>query len=236
MSDRQPVDHFDEEHAARYDERFARLAPMRDALHFIAAMALHDLPAEARVICVGAGTGAELLALAARFPSWRFMAVDPSAPMLAICRRRAEAAGVLTRCEFHEGLVSSVPSTAKFHAATSLLVSQFITAAPDRIAFFRDIATRLLPGGRLITADLSTGATGSQHERRVGVWHKMLHHSGVEPPPMAEMLQAWKRDVAILPAVEIEAFLVEAGFARPTLICQTLLIHAWLAQRERSDE
>ena len=104
MSDHQPVDHFDEEHAARYDERFARLAPMRDALHFIAAMALHDLPAEARVICVGAGTGAELLALAARFPSWRFMAVDPSAPMLAI------SSITLTPVQMIELLVGTLPT------------------------------------------------------------------------------------------------------------------------------
>jgi tRNA (cmo5U34)-methyltransferase len=231
MPEDQAVDHFDESRAARYDERFARLAPMRDALHFLAAMALRDLPDDAHVLCVGAGTGAELLALAAHFPGWRFVAVDPSGPMLAICRQRAEAAGILARCEFHEGFVSGLRAAPEFHAATSILVSQFITEATDRIAFFSEIATRLLPGGRLITADLSTGAFPQQHEQRVDVWRAMLKYSGVEAARIAEMANAWKRDVAILPACEIESLLVRSGFEAPVLIAQTLLIHAWLTRR-----
>lgn len=231
MCDSNRVDHFDEEHAARYDERFGRLAPMREALHFLAAMALQVLPADARVLCAGAGTGEELLALAARFPNWRFVAVDPSAPMLVRCRRRVEAAGFLDRCEFHEGFVSGLPVSRSFHAATSILVSQFLTDTSGRIGFFREIANRLLPGGRLITADLSTGAFPQQHDARVEIWRDMLRYSGAQPSQIAEMLEAWRRDVAILPAAEIEALLVQAGFSTPVLISQSLLIHAWAAQR-----
>ncbi|WP_232288441.1 class I SAM-dependent methyltransferase [Anaeromyxobacter sp. K] len=62
---------------------------MRDALHLVTRLALGELPAQARILCVGAGTGAELLSLAAAFPGWRFTAVDPSEPMLRRCRARA---------------------------------------------------------------------------------------------------------------------------------------------------
>lgn len=231
MSDHPSAAAFDDAHAARYDERFAALAPIRDALHFLTAMALRDLPEDARVLCAGAGTGAELLALAARYPGWRFVAVDPSAPMLAVCRRRTEAAGISHRCEFHEGYVSDLPAAPRFHAATSLLVSQFITDTSARIAYFRDLATRLLPGGRLVTADLSTGTTPDQHDRRVAIWRAMLEFSGVEPRQIEDMLQAWQRDVAISTASDIEALLLAAGFTNPVLISQTLLIHAWLVRR-----
>ncbi len=232
MPENKPANPFGEEHAARYEERFARMAPMRDALHFLSAVVLHDLPADARVLCVGAGTGAELLALATRFPGWSFMAVDPSAPMLRLCRQRAEAAGLLARCEFHEGFVSSLPPGPTYHAATSLLVSQFITTTPRRVAFFQEIASRLRPGGRLVTADLSSGGNISdEHTRRVAVWQQMLAYCGVEAERMAQMLEAWKRDVAILPARDIEALLRQAGFAAPTLISQHVLIHAWIAHR-----
>lgn len=231
MPENSPLDHFDEAHAARYEERFARLAPLREALHLLTALALDDLPADARLLCVGAGTGAELLALAARFPGWRFVAVDPSAPMLAICRRRAAAAGLTERCEFHEGFVSGLPASPGFHAATSILVSQFITAEAERIAFFREIATRLLPGGRLIAADLSTGAYPQQHEQRLAVWRTMLRYAGFEAAQIARTLDAFGRDVAVLPAVEIERLLVQGGFTAPVLISQSLLIHAWLTRR-----
>jgi tRNA (cmo5U34)-methyltransferase len=59
---------FDESHAAAYDERFAKLAPMQDALHLVTQLALAELPADARVLCVGAGTGAELVHLAGALP------------------------------------------------------------------------------------------------------------------------------------------------------------------------
>jgi len=81
---------FDKAHAAGYDQRFAKLAPMKEALHLLLRLLFSEFPAEARILCVGAGTGAELLYLAQAFPQWRFTAVDPSAPMLDICRQRAQ--------------------------------------------------------------------------------------------------------------------------------------------------
>src|SRR5690606_5539260 len=124
------------------------------------------------------------------------------------------------------------PAAPDFHAATSLLVSQFITDTSARITYFRNLATRLLPGGRLVTADLSTGTNPDQHNHRVAIWRAMLEFSGVEPGHIEDMLQAWQRDVAISTASDIEALLLAAGFTTPVQISQTLLIHAWLAHRE----
>jgi hypothetical protein len=59
----------------------------------------------------------------------------------------------------------------------------------------------------------------------------MLKYSGVEAAQIAEMANAWRRDVTILPAFEVESLLARGGFAAPVLIAQTLLIHAWLARR-----
>ena len=47
---------FDQQ-AASYDERWARTAPIRNALHFLLEAVFAPLPAEARVLCIGAGTG-----------------------------------------------------------------------------------------------------------------------------------------------------------------------------------
>ena len=96
MSQESPVA-FDQAHAAAYDQRFAKLAPMRDALHLLISAVLADLPADARILCVGAGTGHELIYLALKFPQWRFAVVEPSAPMLEVCRRKAEECGITPR-------------------------------------------------------------------------------------------------------------------------------------------
>lgn len=114
---------FDEERAASYDHIFEKIAPMRDALHLLTRLVFSELPSAARILCVGAGTGAEILYLAEAFPQWRFTAVEPAAPMLAICRRRAEEAGIASRCTFHEGYLESLPATDPFDAATCLLVA-----------------------------------------------------------------------------------------------------------------
>ena len=65
---------FDQQ-ASSYDQKWARVAAFRDALHLLVGAAFKELPAAARVLCVGAGTGAEIFYLAARFPAWTFTAV-----------------------------------------------------------------------------------------------------------------------------------------------------------------
>jgi tRNA (cmo5U34)-methyltransferase len=59
---------FDQERAASYDKDAAKFAPLGEALHFLIRLILADLPADARILCVGAGTGTELINLAQAFP------------------------------------------------------------------------------------------------------------------------------------------------------------------------
>jgi tRNA (cmo5U34)-methyltransferase len=221
---------FDAQHAANYDDRWAPLAALRDSLHLQTALILHDLPADARVLCVGVGTGAELLALAARFPGWSFVALDPSAPMLEVCRRKAVAAGIAGRCEFHAAYLHDLPGVTGFHAVTSFLVSHFITDRARRLAFFRDIASRLLPGGWLVTADLGLSPE-EQHAHLILVWQRMMRFVGATEEQVKAMLDAYERDVAIISPAEMEALLREAGFATPVHFSQSLLIHAWFARQ-----
>lgn len=78
---------FDQQ-APGYDKQWARMAPIREGLHFLLKSVFADLPADARILCVGVGTGAELTYLARTFPRWKFTAVDPSGAMLDLCRQR----------------------------------------------------------------------------------------------------------------------------------------------------
>ncbi|RXK53680.1 class I SAM-dependent methyltransferase [Oleiharenicola lentus] len=220
---------FDAQHAANYDDRWAPLAPLRDSLHLQMRFILQELPAAARVLCVGVGTGAELLALARFFPGWRFTAVEPAAPMLEVCCRKAAEAGIAERCVFHAGYLHELPPTEPFDAATTILVSQFITDRPGRTDFFRAIARRLRPDGLLLTADLTTAPAG-QHESLLGVWSQMMRHIGAGEAQIEAMLASYGREVALLPAAEMEELLTEAGFVRPVRFSQSLLMQAWFAR------
>jgi tRNA (cmo5U34)-methyltransferase len=222
---------FDEERASSYDKRFAKLAPMRDALHLLVRMVLFELPADARILCVGAGTGLELIDLAQTFPGWQFTAVEPAAPMLNICRQRAEERGITSRCTFHEGYIDSLPASDPFDAATCLLVSHFILKQNDRRDFFHRIAARLRLGGYLVSADLASDTHGPAYQSLLEVWLRALRYAEIPAEEIESFRASYSRDVAMLPPQEVESIIASSGFDAPVMFLQTLLIHAWYSRR-----
>jgi tRNA (cmo5U34)-methyltransferase len=231
MQRQEPSVAFGPEHAAAYDQRFAKLAPLRDALHLLISAVFADLPSEARILCVGAGTGQELIYLARKFPQWRFAVVEPSSPMLAVCRRKAEECGITPRCVFHEGYLDSLPPSTAFDAATSLLVSQFILAPEARAGFFRAIAERLRSGGYLVSADLASDTTSSTYQNLLEVWIRLMRETGSRPEQLEQLRVTYRRDVAVLPLEQVSSIIASGGFETPVLFLQTCLIHAWYTQR-----
>lgn len=221
---------FDQQ-AAGYDRQWAKMAPIRDGLHYLAGAVLADLPATARVLCVGAGTGEELAYLASRFPSWRFTAVDPSGAMLDVCRRKAEQQGFRARCHFHEGYVESLPGEDEFDAATCFLVSQFISDLKARAEFFRAIAARLRPGGILISSDLASDVGSKEYEALLQVWFNVMAEGGISAEGLERMRQAYATDVAVVPPRQVASILQAGGFDEPVAFYQAGLIHAWFAKR-----
>lgn len=222
---------FDQKCASGYDQQWSKMAPLREALHLLMGAVLSELGADARVLCVGAGTGPELIDLAERFPAWRFAAVEPSGPMLDVCRRKADERGIADRCEFHEGYLESLPPGEPFDAATSLLVSQFILDRGARTGFFREIADRLRPGGILVDADLSADASPSAYRSLLDVWFRVMRAGDLTPEAIEKMRGAYERDVAVLPPEEVGGIISAGGFETPVQFLQTGLIRAWYTRR-----
>jgi tRNA (cmo5U34)-methyltransferase len=222
---------FDQKCASGYDQQWSKMAPLRDALYLLIGAVLAELRADAGILCVGAGTGAELIDLARRFPEWRFVAVEPSEPMLDVCRRKAEECGIAARCQFHEGYLESLPPGEAFDAATSLLVSQFILDREARTGFFRGIADRLRPGGCLVNADLASDARPAAYRSLLDVWFRVMRAGDLTREAVEKMRAACARDVALLPPEEVAAIISAGGFDAPIAFLQTGLIRAWYARR-----
>ncbi|MDH1261692.1 class I SAM-dependent methyltransferase [Pseudomonas sp. GD03944] len=224
---REEIEALFDQHAASYDEQWANLAPMRDALNLLISSALSALPADAHVLCVGAGTGSEILYLAQQFPGWRFTVLEPSAAMMEACRRRTEAHGIAARCDYHTGYLETLPSGRRFNGATSLLVSQFILDREERTGFFREIAERLVPDGYLFSADLSADQGTDDYRRLLDVWLRMLTRAEVPKERVDQMTRMYARDVGVLPPEQVGTIIRDGGFNPPTPIFQGGLIHAW---------
>ncbi|MES2437756.1 MAG: class I SAM-dependent methyltransferase [Verrucomicrobiota bacterium] len=225
---------FDEERAVTYDDLAIKLVPLLEAKLLAIRFSLENLPSDARILCVGVGTGTELIHLARCFPCWTFTAVDPAPAMLNVCRSKVKAAGMETRCNYHEGYLDTLPVENDYDAATCLLVSHFILDRAGRIAFFRGIAARLKPGGVLISSDLSSDISKPAYQILLRPWLRMLGHSGKTPEEIEGSKAAYQTQVALLDPVEVETILMAAGFDACVRIYQNLLIHAWMSTSGRS--
>jgi tRNA (cmo5U34)-methyltransferase len=229
--DREQLKSIFDHQAPSYDQQWSKLAAFRDGLHILLGSIFKELPADARALCIGAGTGAEILFLAGQFPGWTFTVVEPSAGMVEVCRQRALEQGVAERCTFHVGYLESSPTSAAFDAATCLLVSQFILDRKARSDFFRGIAQRLRPGAILASSDLSADVTAPTYPSLLAVWLRTMSGADVTPEGIERMRAAYQQDVAVLPAAEVEEIIVAGGFESPIQFFQAGFIHAWYSRR-----
>lgn len=221
---------FDQQ-ATGYDKTQERMAPVLNALYFLLGPMFSRLSDDARVLCVGAGTGAEISYLAQRHPKWCFTAVEPSGAMLGVCCQRAEKEGFAVRCGFHEGYLDSLPDQAAYDAATCFLVSQFILEQGARAKFFSAIANRLKSGAILVSSDLASGSSPDSYEPLLVGWMRMMATAEVSPEAVERMRAAYNKDVAILSAGAVASIIESGGFKNAMQFFQAGLLHAWCSER-----
>lgn len=217
--------------APGYDTTQERMAPVLNALYFLLGPMFSRLPEDARVLCVGAGTGAEISYLAQKHPKWCFTAVEPSGAMLDVCRQRAEKEGFATRCDFHEGYLDSLPKQVAYDAATCFLVSQFILEPDTRTKFFSAIANRLKPGATLVSSDLASSGSPDSYGALLVAWMHMMATAEVSPEAVERMRAAYNKNVAILSAGAVASIIESGGFNNTMQFFQAGLLHAWRSYR-----
>jgi len=213
--------------AESYDKQWEKLAPINNSLHLLMGAIMANLPEQAKVLCVGAGTGAEIIYLAKRFPGWNFTAVDPSSAMMEICHKRLRDINMDSRCDFRIGYVDGLSSSERYDAATSILVSQFISERKSRINFFRQIALRLKSGGILVNADLSGHLGTSEFEGTLNVWFEMMKAGVSMFQSFDVMRNVYEKELSLLSPQDIVSIITEGGFKNVVQFYQMALIHGW---------
>ena len=154
------VQHF-EDWSRNYERSWMQrrlFAPVHRATLDLAA----SLPAPARVLDVGCGTGRLLRAAAARWPEAQLIGVDPAEGMVDVARQLTPGATI------HRGLAQSLPLP---DASVDLALSTIsFHHWRDHAAGVREIARVLRPGGHFILVDFApprglawlTGHQGAQ--------------------------------------------------------------------------
>lgn len=221
---------FNADVSAAYDKRNSALAPIADNMHFLIRLLLKDLPPKARILCVGVGTGAEILSLAQAYPEWSFVGVDPAAPMLAVCRQRLTQAGIMERCALIHGYVHDVPQDAAFDAALSILVGHFVPHA-ERTGFYSAMQARLRPGGCFVNTELSFDLEAADFPAMLSAWSRVQALMGATPESLQALPHMLRHTLYVLPPAVVEERMYEGGIRIPLRFFQSFMIQGWYAQK-----
>lgn len=233
MSDAQSPATFDKKRASDYDQRIPWAIPGYETLHAITLDLLSGvLPKDARLLIAGAGTGAEVLALGAAHPGWRFTAADPSAPMLETLQARVKKAALQDAVTVRNAYVRDLPAEDKgFDAATSVLVSHFIMDPAERTDYFRSIAARLKPGAPLVFADMFGDRSSAAFALLLAAWKNRFSRSKADPKDVEAAFSRMENDVSTLPEQTVLALVQSAGFSLPVPFWRGLVFGGWIAKR-----
>lgn len=227
----QPHDFFTQEHAERYDDRNNKLAPISNNLHFLISLILENLPSCARILSVGAGTGAEIISLAKVYSNWSFVAVEPSQSMLNVCRKRIEMAGFIERCEFVHGFAHELPTKQNFDAVLSVLVGHFVKLS-ERSKFYKNMADHLRSGGYLINAEISFDLDSDKFPQMLKSWESIQEMMGATPESLASLPKQLREVLTVLPPEKVEDLIHESGIDIPIQFFKAFMISGWYGTKK----
>ncbi|QNQ08349.1 class I SAM-dependent methyltransferase [Sphingomonas alpina] len=220
------VKHFsDPEAVSNYAEGPRRVVPGLEALHRMTAILLAErVPADARVLVLGAGGGMELQVLAQAHPGWTFVGVDPAAAMLRLAERTIGPD--MARVDLIEGYIDDAPP-GPFDAAVCLLTLHFLDAA-ERERTVGEIHRRLRPGAPFVAAHLSF-PQGAERELWLDRHVAYPVAMGADPEQMRGAREAVATRLATFSPGQDEAILRAGGFPEVSLFFAAFAWRGWIA-------
>lgn len=215
------------EHAARYAEGPKRFVPGFDGLHRIMTQLLQEtVPADARVLVLGAGGGLEIRTLSQAMPDWRFCGVDPSGEMLA--QARVLLGEDAQKVDWVEGLIFDAPAE-KFDAATCLLTLHFVPDDGAKLETLKAVRARLKPGAPFFAAHMSIDKSAADADLKFERYARFSEGSGTDPEMVAKARTHVKGMLNCVGPERDESLLREAGFQRIELVFAGLSWRGWIA-------
>lgn len=188
-------------------------------LHRMCGLLLAErVPADGRVLVLGAGGGLELKAFAEQQPGWSFHGVDPSPSML---QQAKETLGdQAERVAFCEGYIDDAPE-GPFDGAACLLTLHFLPAV-ERQRTLAEIHRRLKPGAPLVVVHHSFPTDEVGKDRWLA---RYAAFSG------AASVSAMKERLPVLSPPEDAALLAAAGFTGVELFYAAFTFKGWVGYK-----
>lgn len=213
----------DPDAVARYADNPPRMVPGYADMQRMAMLLLAErVPANAKVLVLGAGGGLELKVFTESQPEWSFDGVDPSAAMLELARQTL--GNLADRTRLHEGLIDNAPE-GPFDGAVCILTLHFIERA-ERARTLQEVRRRLRPRAPFIVAHFSI----PQDERDLWLsrYAAFATASGIDRVQAESAKTGIADHLPILSPEEDEALLREAGFTGVSLFYAGFTFRGWV--------
>jgi tRNA (cmo5U34)-methyltransferase len=212
--------------ADAYADRAPRTVPAYHDIHRMAAVLIAEhVPADARILVLGAGGGLEMKAFAQAHPEWTFDAVDPAAAMLHLAVTTMGSSA--SRVRMHQGYIDDAPS-GPFDAATSLLTLHFLDPG-ERRRTVAEVRRRLKPGAPFIAAHLSfPQRDDAERELWMRRHSDLLVASGIDPTDAERSRTTVANEVPALTPEHDRAILQDVGFTDVTEFFSAFTFRGWV--------
>jgi tRNA (cmo5U34)-methyltransferase len=198
--------------AREYDTAIRAFVPGYEAaIATVVRWLTGHLPAGARVVELGAGTGALAEAILDALPDARVTLVDIDAAMLDVARDRL--ASHADRIELrHASFDDPLP---RAHAVVASLALHHVHDLDAKRALYARIHEALEPGGLLLVADACVPADGPVKARVMAEWSAHLQRHDMTAAQAEAHFAAWADEDTYRPLATELALLAAAGFAEP---------------------
>lgn len=203
-------DTFDRD-AAAYDAARRRLVPCFDAFYGTVARCLAGLPASARVLDLGAGTGLLSGLLLERVPVERIDLVDVSEGMLAVARQRFTTDGCARVTFTVAAMEDFFPAADTAYDAVMSALAIHHLADDAKRALFRRVHDGLAPGGVFVNADQVAAPTPFLDAHYRAWWEHDCRRAGATDDDLAGAADRMKHDRCATVEDQL-AWIREAGF------------------------
>jgi tRNA (cmo5U34)-methyltransferase len=192
-----------------YDVEIRRFIPGYDAMLDETVEAIREqVPASARVLDLGTGTGALAARIANALPRARLVLLDADRAMLEMAAIRLH--DDRDRVELRHGdFAGELP---KVHAAAASLALHHLHDAADKRAMYAKIHAALEPGGVLANADITLPASRELSDPIRRRWAAHLVENGDTEAQAYARFEQWSREDEYFGLDEELAMLKDAGF------------------------
>lgn len=203
--------------AAAYDAAIRRFIPgYEEMIAEVVSILDEALDDGARVVDLGAGTGALAGAILDGIPRARVVLVDIDPNMLGVAAARVAAHGVRAelRCATFEDALGELGAGGAGAVVASLALHH-VPELDRKRALYARIHGALAPGGVFLNADATVHEAGAEHARVYRAWAAGMARAGIGAAEAEALFAQWAGEDRYYPlAVELD-LLAAAGFPRP---------------------